>query len=195
MLSRACRPARSANAGCPRDSSRSTAPPHLPSGISPTHHRIISIVPDTNKRAWVPSCFVAFVRRGSTRSLTNGGSNIAATQASRSRHKQLIDDLLDPRNELERRVAKRTELRDGNARRAEALVERTALEQRTERVAAQVDQRREGRTASCRWRTHDQMGQHCLTAVGSRSGASDPAREALLQEQLHNRAKRPQTDT
>ena len=86
------------------------------------------------------------------RSLTNGGFNIAATQASRSRHKQLIDDLLDPRDELERRVAKRTDLRDGNARRAEALVERTALEQRTERVAAQVDQRIGERTASCRQR-------------------------------------------
>ena len=131
MLSRACRPARSANAGCPRDSSRSTAPPHLPSGISPTHHRIISIVPDTNKRAWVPSCFVAFVRRGSTRSLTNGGFNIAATQASRSRHKQLIDDLLDPRNELERRVAKRTELRDGNAFASPPTRKRTASRWRT----------------------------------------------------------------
>ena len=140
---------------------------------------------------------MAFIRRGSTRSLTNGGSNIAATQASRSRHKQLIDDLLDPRDELERRVAKRTDLRDGNARRAEALAERTALEQERSEWLLKVINAQEDERRHVAKEFHDEMGQHrCVLRIGlNEPETSDPARAARLQEQLHNRAKRPQPDT
>jgi signal transduction histidine kinase len=130
---------------------------------------------------------VAFIRRGSTRSLTNWGSRITATQASRARRKKLVDDLRDARDELELRVAKRTaDLHDSNARLAEALAERNALEQeRSDWLLKLINAPEDDRRRVAR-ELHDEMGQHlCVLRIGlNELEASDPARAVRLQEQL-----------
>ena len=135
----------------------------------------------------VASYFVAFIRRGSTRSLTNWGSSTTATQASRARHKQLVDDLRDARDELELRVTKRTaDLHDSNTRLAEALAERTALEQaRSEWLLKLINAQEDERRRVAR-ELHDEMGQHlCALRMGlNELKASDPARAVCLQEQV-----------